>query len=124
MRPAARQALALVAATVLGVIAGAAGEHVRLSRPASNPMDAAVLLTQMDRRLGLSASQHEAIARILAKHQAALDSAWRATRPGVDRAQLEIVSVLNADQRARYLEWMRIAHDPRAVGGSTPFKRR
>ena len=110
MRPAARQALALVAATVLGVIAGAAGEHARLSRPATNPMDAAVLLTQMDRRLGLSASQHEAIARTLARHQAALDSAWRATRAGVDSAHMEIIAVLNADQRAQYLEWMRVAH--------------
>lgn len=73
-------------------------------------MDATVLLTQMDRRLGLSASQHDTIARILARHQAALDSAWRATRPGIDSAQMEIVSVLSADQRGRYLEWMRIAH--------------
>lgn len=110
MRPGTRQALALVVATVLGVVAGAIGEHVRMSGPAGNPMDATVLLAQMDQRLGLSASQHEAIARILAKHQAALDSAWRATRPGVDSAQMEIVSVLTPDQRGRYMEWMRIAH--------------
>lgn len=114
MRPVTRQALALAVATALGVIAGAAGEHARLSRRAVNPMDAAVLLTQMDQRLGLSADQHIAIAHILARHQAALDSAWRATRPGVDSAQMEIVSVLKADQRARYLAWMRIAHGGRA----------
>jgi hypothetical protein len=110
VRPALRQTLALLTATIVGVLAGAAGEHARLSRPASNPMDATALLSQMDGRLGLSPSQHEAIARILARHQAALDSAWRATRPGVDSAHMEIVSVLTADQRARYLAWMRIAH--------------
>ncbi|HSY80534.1 MAG TPA: hypothetical protein VK807_02170 [Gemmatimonadaceae bacterium] len=110
MSPRARQALALVVATILGVVAGAAGEHVRMSAPAGNPMDATVLLTQMDRRLGLSTTQHDAIARILATHQAALDSAWRATRPGVDSAQMEIVSVLTPDQRERYLSWMRLAH--------------
>ncbi|HZS60468.1 MAG TPA: hypothetical protein VFA43_14440 [Gemmatimonadaceae bacterium] len=110
MKGAWRQTLALLTATILGVIAGAAGEHARLSRPATNPMDATALLSQMDRRLGLSPSQHEAIARILARHQAALDSAWQATRPGVDSAHMEIVSVLSADQRARYLSWMRVAH--------------
>ena len=115
MRPVMRQTLALVAATILGVVAGAVGEHARLSRPERNPMDATALLSQMDRRLGLSASQHEAIARILSRHQAALDSAWRATRPGVDSAQMEIVSVLTADQRSQYLAWMRIAH-----GGNRP----
>jgi hypothetical protein len=106
----ARQALALVVATVLGVVAGAVGEHMRMARPTGNPMDATVLLAQMDQRLGLSATQHEAIARVLAQHQAALDSAWRATRPGVDSAQMEIVAVLTPDQRGRYLAWMRIAH--------------
>ena len=110
MKPAARQVLALVMATVLGAVAGAVGEHLRIAAPAGNPMDANVLLTQMDQRLGLSPSQHDTIARILARHQAALDSAWRATRPGVDSAQMEIVSVLTPDQRGRYLEWMRIAH--------------
>jgi hypothetical protein len=105
-----RQAWALVVATVLGVAAGAIGEHIRMSAPPGNPMDATVLLAQMDTRLGLSTAQHEAIARILAKHQAALDAAWRATRPGVDSAQMEIVSVLTSDQRERYLSWMRIAH--------------
>jgi hypothetical protein len=110
MRSGVRQALALVVATVLGVAAGAIGEHVRMSAPTSNPMDATVLLAQMDQRLALTTTQHEAIARILAKHQAALDSAWRATRPGVDSAQMEIVSVLDPDQRGRYMEWMRLAH--------------
>jgi len=102
--------LALVVATVLGVVAGAVGEHVRMSAPTGNPMDVTVLLTQMDRRLGLTTAQHDSIARILATHQAALDSAWRATRPGVDSAQMEIVSVLTPDQRERYLSWMRLAH--------------
>jgi hypothetical protein len=110
VRPLTRQALALVIATVLGVVAGAVGEHIRMSEPSGNPMDATVLLAQMDQRLGLTTSQHQAIARILAKHQAALDSAWRATRPGVDSAQMEIVSVLDPNQRGRYMEWMRIAH--------------
>jgi len=102
--------LALVVATILGVVAGSVGERIRMSAPAANPMDATVLLTQMDRRLGLSAAQHDAIAHILTTHQAALDSAWRATRPGVDSAQMEIVSILTPDQRERYLSWMRLAH--------------
>lgn len=110
MSPGARQAVALVLATVLGVIAGGIGEHIRMARPTANPMDANVLLAQMDKRLDLGPAQHDAIARILAKHQAALDSAWRATRPGVDSAQMEIVSVLTPDQRGRYMQWMRLAH--------------
>jgi hypothetical protein len=112
--PRGRQALALVAATILGAVAGVAGERLRLARSEVNPMDAATMLSQMDRRLGLDSTQHATMARILARHQAAIDAAWRTVRPAVqgavDSTQMEIISVLRPDQRDRYVQWVRVAH--------------
>lgn len=121
MRPAT-----MVLLFVLGATAGIAVDRAWFARPRANPMDSAVLLREMDRRLALDSAQHVAIARVLDRNQIAIDSTWRAARPAVqgaiDRAQMEIVRILRDDQRDRYLRWMRAAHsgalhDSSGVGG-------
>jgi hypothetical protein len=83
------------------------------------PADVAVMnpdntVAALDRRVGLDSTQRATIRAALARHQAAVDSAWQRMRPGVaaavDSLQMEIYGVLRPDQRPAFLEMLRRTH--------------
>lgn len=115
----ARAFAALVGVLVVGMTLGVVTDRAWMARrPAAasqDPMASAdALVAVMRREVGLDDGQTREIRGILARHQASVDSAWRAVRPNVHRAiglaQMEIATVLRPDQRERYLRWVRSAH--------------
>ena len=77
-------------------------------------MDAAHALQHMRLLLGLDSAQSAAIAVILARHQHAVDSSWRAMQPDV-RANLdstlhEIMGVLKPEQVGRFRDLVHAMH--------------
>lgn len=77
-------------------------------------MDAAHMLAHMRVLLGLDSAQTAAVASILARHQHAVDSSWRAMQPGVraniDSTVREISAVLRPDQVAKFRAAVRVMH--------------
>jgi len=125
MRPQVRGAALLLVALAVGLFAGMGIERARMSRRLS-PMDRSALMASLDRTLALDSAQHAAIEAVLARHQAALDSAWRTVQPGVhaaiDSSQMEIVALLRPEQRRKFAELIRVSHPGMSIPtpGATP----
>jgi len=87
--------------------------HISSARR-SETVDAARVLQHMRLLLGLDSAQSTAIATILAHHQQAVDSSWRAMQPHVranlDSTLREIMTVLRPDQVARFREMVHVMH--------------
>ncbi|MEO7040670.1 MAG: hypothetical protein ABI035_00240 [Gemmatimonadaceae bacterium] len=103
--------LTLVAVLVIGIALGVTLDRFWVMRtlPAS-PMNSAMLISEMDRRLHLDVAQRDTIANVLRRHQRTVDSAWARVRPSlhavIDSSQREILGVLRPDQRSAYLAWI------------------
>ena len=108
-----RGTMLLIGTLIVGVAIGILA--TRMS-PSGQPhaMDTEALMRTLTRDLALDSAQRRAIVRVFDRHQAAIDSAWRKVQPSVraaiDSSQMEIVQVLNADQRAKFLTLLRRAH--------------
>jgi hypothetical protein len=112
--------LTLLAVLVIGIALGVTFDRFWVMRamPAS-PMNSAMLISEMDRRLHLDVAQRDTIASVLRRHQMTVDSAWARVRPSlhavIDSSQREIIAVLRPDQRSAYLAWIR-SHTMRGSG--------
>ena len=109
-----RGALVVVLTFAAGAAAGV-GYDRHMSSPRRGPtMDAAHALQHMKLLLGLDSAQTTAIAAILARHQYAVDSSWRAMQPQVranlDSTLREIMSVLKPDQVGKFREAVHVMH--------------
>jgi hypothetical protein len=115
-------ALTLLAVLVIGIALGVTLDRFWVMRalPAS-PMNSAMLISEMDRRLHLDVAQRDTIASVLRRHQMTVDSAWARVRPSlhavIDSSQREIIAVLRPDQRSEYLAWIR-SHTMKGSGVS------
>ena len=109
-----RGSLVLLATLGTGVVIGFVAGRARPAAIPPNAMEPAALLRTFDRELSLDSLQHDRIARVLARHQRVIDSAWVAVRPvvrsAIDSAQMEIVDILTAEQRVKYEQLLRVAH--------------
>ena len=114
MRTGVRGSLLLLLVLAAGVALGDWYGRRGLVPPSPSPMEPTRMMHVFDRELGLDSAQHAAVAAVLARRQAAIDSAWRTLRPGVraavDSAQMEIFRVLRPDQQAKFMELLRTAH--------------
>jgi hypothetical protein len=114
--------LTLLAVLVIGIALGVTFDRFWVMRamPAS-PMNSAMLISEMDRRLHLDVAQRDTIASVLRRHQMTVDSAWARVRPSlhavIDSSQREIIAVLRPDQRSAYLAWIR-SHTMKGPGAS------
>jgi hypothetical protein len=114
--------LTLLAVLVIGIALGVTFDRFWVMRamPAS-PMNSAMLISEMDRRLHLDVAQRDTIASVLRRHQMTVDSAWARVRPSlhavIDSSQREIIAVLRPDQRSAYLAWIR-SHTMKGAGVS------
>jgi hypothetical protein len=121
-----RGSILLLAVFAAGVTIGAVYERRMVAAPGSgSPMDPANVMKVLDRDLRLDSAQHASINAILTRHQATIDSTWRAMQPNmraaIDSTQMEIATVLRADQQAKFIELLRIAHPmPRAIQPPQP----
>jgi hypothetical protein len=114
--PWARLAVLLVLAFGAGAMAGISYErhasHVQVSM--TMPGNPAQLVDHLAQPLNLDSAQKAAIAQILARHQGAVDSAWRALQPKVgatlDSVHREIMSVLTPAQQKQFLSIARSMH--------------
>jgi hypothetical protein len=97
-----------------GAAAGAGYDRHVSSAHGVQMMDAAHVLQHMRLLLGLDTAQTTAIAAILAHHQRAVDSSWRAMQPEVranlDSTLREIMGVLRPDQVGRFRELVHAMH--------------
>jgi hypothetical protein len=77
-------------------------------------MDAASVVQHIRLALGLDSTQTAAITRILAHHQHAVDSSWRAMQPDVranlDSTLREIMGVLKPEQVGKFREMVHAMH--------------
>ena len=110
----------LAAVLGAGIAIGASYERRMLSGaladPAASrsPMDPASVMNILDRELRLDARQHDSIAAIFSRRQAAIDSAWHVLKPGIraamDSSEMEIVDVLRPDQVPIFLRLLATSH--------------
>jgi hypothetical protein len=110
----ARTAALLLITFAAGTMAGVAYErHARapLVATIANPRQFVDHITQA---LGLDSAQKAAVAQILARHQGAVDSAWRAMQPHVgatlDSVHREMMTVLTPAQQKHFLSIMHGMH--------------
>jgi hypothetical protein len=112
----ARGVLWVLVAVGGGFAIGVVFERDRGRAVSASAMDPANVMHVLDSRLALDSAQHAAVVAVLARRQAAIDSAWKVLQPGirgaVDSSQMEIVRVLRPDQAARFLELIRSSHPP------------
>ena len=105
----------ILALTFAAGAAAGVGYDRHVSSSARAPtMDAASAVQHMRLELGLDSSQTAAITTILAHHQHAVDSSWRAMQPGV-RANLdstfrEIMGVLEPEQVGKFRQMVHAMH--------------
>jgi hypothetical protein len=120
--PRKRGAILLVLALGIGAVAGAMAERLRAGRMLASSMEPDVLMKTFDRELALDPAQHEAIERVLQRHQVVIDSAWKSLRPSVraaiDSSQMEIVRILHPDQQVRFIELLRVNHPGMTSAGA------
>jgi hypothetical protein len=115
VRPAwLRGALIFLLTFAAGVAAGVGYDrHVSSARHAPT-MDAAHAVQHMRLLLGLDSAQTAAITTILAHHQHAVDSSWRAMQPQVranlDSTLREIQAVLRPEQVGRFRDLVHVMH--------------
>jgi hypothetical protein len=107
-----------------GFVSGVVFERQRGQMAPASAMDPANVMHVLDSKLTLDSAQHAGVAAVLARRQAAIDSAWKILQPGiraaVDSSQMEIVRVLHPDQVARFLQLIRSTHPPTSGVGSRP----
>lgn len=103
---------ALGLATEHALILHNSGFHQRVhgaKATASSSHD--VILATLDDALKLSPAQHDSINGVLTKHQAAIDSVWRAIhvtlRTSMDSVHSEIGRVLTPEQTKQFHVWLR-----------------
>ena len=103
-----------VAGCALSFAAGTAAG--RMTRRASRVgvMDPDVVVASLTRDLQLDTAQQRVIRAIFERHQHAVDAAWASVQPhvraAIDSSQMEVLDVLRADQRGRFLALVRSAH--------------
>jgi Spy/CpxP family protein refolding chaperone len=109
LRAAALLLITFSAGTMVGI---AYDRH--LAPAHAPPTDARQLVAHLDRELKLDSTQRAAIDAILARHQGAVDSAWRTLQPHVgatlDSVHREMMAVLTPEQRARFVSLMMAMH--------------
>ena len=110
----------LIVALVAGFAAGIVFERQRAQTMPRSPMDPINVMRVLDKSLALDSAQHAAIAGILSRRQAAIDSAWTALqspmKAAVDSSQMEIARVLRPEQAVKFREFMRSAHPAQKDG--------
>ena len=98
--------LLLAVTLTTGVVIGASYERRRTPPHDAVRMDSHHVLQHLKDELGLDSAQQQAIAAILARRQATVDSTWHTMQPHVhatlDSTLQEIVAVLRPDQAAKY----------------------
>jgi len=109
-----RGVLILVLTFAAGAAAGVGYDRHASSAHRPPTMDADHVVQHMRLLLGLDSAQTAAITTILAHHQYAVDSSWRAMQPEV-RANLdstlhEIMGVLRPEQVGRFREMVHVMH--------------
>ena len=109
-----RGAVILALTFAAGVALGVGYDRHMSSARSGPPMDAARVLAHMKVLLGLDSAQSAAIENILARHQRAVDSSWRAMQPGVranmDSTLREIGAVLRPDQAGKFRNFVHVMH--------------
>ncbi|HEY2848485.1 MAG TPA: hypothetical protein VGI97_01310 [Gemmatimonadaceae bacterium] len=106
---------ALLAVTfAAGTMAGIAYERRAPALHKATSMDSQHSIDHIARALDLDSAQRTAIAAILARHQGAVDSAWRALQPHVgatlDSVHREIMTVLTPGQQKRFQSLVTMMH--------------
>ncbi|HEV8599641.1 MAG TPA: hypothetical protein VGQ69_09800 [Gemmatimonadales bacterium] len=106
--------LLLAVALAAGVALGATYERRRLLAHETARIESHHVMHRFQQELGLDSAQQQAIAKILARHQGAVDSTWHALRPHVratlDSALREVLAVLRPDQVAKYRKMVEEMH--------------
>ena len=115
MRPVWLRGVLVLALTFAAGAAAGVGYDRHVSSARRMPtMDAARALQHMRLLLGLDSAQAAAIATILAHHQHAVDSSWRAMQPEVranlDSTLREIMAVLKPEQVQPFREMVHVMH--------------
>ena len=115
MRPVwLRGALILLLTFAAGAAAGVGYDRHVSSAHRAPAMDAALVVQHMRLLLGLDSAQTAEITTILAHHQHAVDSSWRAMQPGVranlDSTLREIMGVLKPEQVGKFREMVHVMH--------------
>ena len=109
-----RGALMFVLTFAAGAAAGVGYDRHVSSAHQTPTMDAAHALQHMRLLLGLDSAQTAAVGTILAHHQHAVDSSWRAMQPKVranlDSTLREIMTVLRPDQVGKFRELVHVMH--------------
>lgn len=109
-----RSAAILALTFAAGAAAGVGYDRHVSSAPHAPTMDAASAVKHMRLLLGLDSAQTAAVTTILARHQHAVDSSWRAMQPDVranlDSTLREIMAVLKPAQVGRFRELVRVMH--------------
>lgn len=105
----------LLAVTLIaGVIIGVGYERHRTPAHHADGTDSHHLMRHLNDYLDLDSAQHKAIARILARRQAAVDSTWHTMQPHVratlDSTLREIAGVLRPDQMAKFRKIVETRH--------------
>jgi hypothetical protein len=107
-----RATLLLAVTLVAGIVIGVGYERRRTS--AHEAQGTHHVIHHLKDELGLDSAQEQAIAAILARRQAAVDSTWHALQPHVratlDSTLREIVQVLRPDQAAKYRKMVERMH--------------
>jgi len=97
-------------AFALGVFTGRMTAHAA----SANPMEPDAVVMTLTRQLQLDSTQQRQIRGIFRRHQGAVDEAWRSVQPhvraAIDSTQMEVLSALRPEQRARFLDIVRSAH--------------
>ena len=100
------------AGTMAGITYARHAQHVHVS--IAIPSDPAQLIDHLAKPLNLDSAQKAAITQILARHQSAVDSAWRALQPHVgatlDSVHREIMTVLRPEQQKLFLSMAKSMH--------------
>lgn len=113
---AALLAIVFGAGAMAGITYERHARHAQMSVQMSVTMPAnpAQLVDHLAKPLNLDSAQEAAIAKILARHQGAVDSAWRALQPRVgatlDSVHQEIMTVLTPAQQKQFLSIARSMH--------------
>ena len=106
----------LLATLGSGIGLGAAYRHHTAIRPHMivARMDSADVLRRLDRELHLDPAQHAAIAAVISRRQATIDSLWASVHPTVravvESTILEMMQQLRPDQVARYKKMVEEVH--------------
>lgn len=104
----------LVVTFAAGAMAGIAFEKRAPMRHAATMADSQQFVDHLAHGLDLDSAQRTAVAAILARHQGAVDSVWRALQPRVgatlDSVHREIMTVLTQEQQKRFLSLVKTMH--------------